>query len=170
MSTTTKNKSATATTTVQPAAPANEPAFGSGGAKPPVEFFMTGPEFDEVHRDLRQADAVTRALVHVFGGDANLKEPSNVNGLLGTLQTAVGLMARVNMVLQNHNASPGQLRLNAEQALSLLELIEHLQVADDYEWRWSNEWFCNYFDTINHCIERALKAMDTEVQIRKAAA
>lgn len=170
MSTATKSKPATGTSNAPPTAPANEPAFGSGGAKPSVEFFMTGPEFDEIHRDLRQADAVTRALVHVFGGDANLNEPANVNGLFGSLQAAVGLMARVNMVLQNHNALAGQLRLNAEQALALLQLIEHLQVADDFEWRWSDEWFCNFFDTISHCIERAIKAMDVEVKIRKAAA
>lgn len=166
MSAATKNKPVDSS----PAAPANEPAFGSGGAKPPVEFFMTPSQFDDIHRDLRQANAVTRALVHVFGGDANLREPSNVNGLFGSLQTAVRLMASVNQALQHHNAPTGQLSLNAQQAQALLELVEHLQVADDFEWRWSDEWFCDYFDAASYCIERAMKAMDLEVKIRKAAA
>jgi len=170
MSTTTKNKSATATTTVQPAAPANEPAFGSAGNKPPVDYYMTAPEFDEIHTSLYRADAVVRCLIHVFGGDANLKEPAKVIGLFGTLQAASGLMARVNMVLQNHNALPDQLRLNVEQALSMLQLIETLQIADDHEWRWSDDWYCAYFDAASGCIESALKAMNSQVKIRKAAA
>lgn len=170
MSTATKNKPATGTSNAPPAAPANEPAFGSGGSKPPVECFMTAPEFDEIHTGLYRADAVVRCLIHVFGGDANLKEPAKVTGLFGTLQAATGLMARVNTVLQNHNALPDQLSLNVEQALSLLQLIERLQVADAHEWRWSDDWYCAYFDAASGCIESALKAMDGQVKTRKAAA
>ncbi|WP_027477537.1 hypothetical protein [Curvibacter gracilis] len=111
-----------------------------------------------------------RCLIHVFGGDANLKEPAKVTGLFGTLQAAAGLMSRVNIVLQNHNALPDQLRLNVEQALSMLQLIETLQVADQHEWRWSDDWYCAYFDAASGCIESALKAMDDQVKTRKVAA
>lgn len=170
MSAATKNKPATGTSKVPPAAPANEPAFGSSGAKPPVECFMTAPEYDEIHMSLYRADAVVRCLVHVFGGDANLKEPANVNGLFGTLQGAIGLMTLVNIGIKNHNALPDQLRLSVEQALSMLQLLEHLQVADGYEWRWSEDWYCAYFDAVSDCIDRSMKAMSAQVKIRKEAA
>jgi len=170
MSTATKSKPATGTSNAPPAAPANEPAFGSGGAKPPVECFVTGADYDDIHRDLCQAEAVTRAMVHVFAGDSGLSEPSKASGLFGVLQAAVGMLKRVYSIIEKQGATPDQLRLNVEQALSLLELIEHLQVADDYEWRWSDGWYCDYFNASNSCVERALKAMNDQVKIRKEAA
>jgi len=170
MSTATKTKPATGTANVPPAAPANEPAFGSGGAKPPVECFMTGADYDDIHRDLCQAEAVTRAMVHIFAGDSGLSEPSKASGLFGTLQAAVGMLRRASSIIEKHGATPNQLRLNVEQALALLELIEHLQVADDYEWRWSDGWYCDYFNASNSCVERALGSLNDQVKIRKAAA
>ncbi|MDD0814255.1 hypothetical protein PSQ39_06395 [Curvibacter sp. HBC28] len=170
MSATTKSKPVTASVVGPTVAPANEAAFGGGGNKPPTECFMTMDEYDKIHAALYRAEAVVRCLVHVFGGDANIKDPTHVNGLFGSLQAAVKLMAGVNTMVQYHSETPDQLRLNVEQALSLLQLIEHLQIADDYEWRWSQDWYCAYFDAACSNIESAMTAMTNQVNIRKAAA
>lgn len=171
MSTATKNKPATGTSNAPPAAPANEPAFGPAtSGKPNVQCFMSSSVYEELATNLGHAHALVDALVHVFGGDAEVDMPTSVKGLFGTLQAAVSIMGLANTALLDFANLPDQLRENVRHGLSILELALHLQEVGDENWLWAPHWYCAYFDSAAHCIARAITSLGEQVQIRREAA
>ena len=111
---------------------------------------------------LEKASAIMKMLVHVFGGDAGLDEPSKVEGLMGTLQQADNLLSELNLeILAINGDLPGDLRWRTFEAAHMIQLVERLQFAGDYDWRLSDAIYCSYFDAASNCIDKAKAALQS---------
>lgn len=134
-------------------------------ASPPHRCFLTDDQHQFIFERLDRAAAVVRALVHVFGGDASLDKPRKVEGLMGVLQHADRLLSELNdRIMEIDSLLPSDLRWQTFEAYSLVAMAADLQMCDGFEWRWSDDWYCTYFDAADACIGKAMAALD-EVRI-----
>ena len=100
-------------------------------------------------------------LVHLFGDDADVDDPSKIEGLMGTLQHADNLLSELRQEIVNIESDlPEDLYWRALEAQSMIQLVERLQSAGDYEWRLSDTTYCSYFDAASNCIARAKAALE----------
>ena len=126
------------------------------------QFALTSNQHFSIYLKLEHASAMMNMLVHVFGGDACLDEPSKVAGLKGTLQQVELLLSELNLeITAVEGALPGDLRCRTFEAASMIQLVERLQFAGDYDWRLSDAIYCSYFDAASNCIDKAKAALQS---------
>ena len=137
------------------------PAQPTATTRTVSQFALTSKQHFSIYLKLEHASAMMNMLVHVFGGDACLDEPSKVEGLMGMLQQADNLLSELNLEIMAINGDlPGDLRWRTLEAAHMIQLVERLQSAGDYDWRLSDDIYCSYFDAASNCIDRAKVALE----------
>lgn len=127
-----------------------------------AQFTLPSEQHASFSLRLEHASAMMKMLVHVFGGDAGLDDPSKVEGLMGTLQQADNLLSELNLEIMAINGDlPGDLRWRTVEAAHMIQLVERLQSAGDYDWRLSDAIYCSYFDAASNCIDKAKAALQS---------
>ena len=123
---------------------------------------MTGEQHWDLTLKFDRAEAILDMLVHLFGGDSGIDEPSTADGLLGTLQHLDQLLTEAHMsIMEIDGPLPDDLRWRTFEAHSLVSMLEAMVFADDCKWRMSDGVYSGYLDAANQALRRAAKALSS---------
>lgn len=126
----------------------------------PNAVLMTGEKHWDLSLKLDRAEAILDMLVHLFGGDSGLDNPSTANGLFGTLQHLDLLLTEAHTtIMEIDGPLPDDLRWRTFEAHALVAMLDTMESADDYTWRMSDGVYCAYLDAANQALKRAQKAL-----------